>query len=119
MRKNLELYGKEYYEYAETLSSGNVYYIMISKRLLLKPMLPIWIYLLCLFLVRNNIFFAMVGLPSLIVFSVSLVMLFPLWEACNVSVQAYITFHVVSVLLIKIISVPVSMLLEVLWILCV
>ena len=119
MRKNLELYGKEYYEYAETLSSGNVYYIMISKRLLLKPMLPIWIYLLCLFLVRNNIFFAMVGLPSLIVFSVSLVTLFPLWEACNVSVQAYITFHGVSVLLLKIISVPVSMLLEVLWILCV
>lgn len=118
MSKNLKLYGKEYYEYTELLSLGNVYYILISKRLLIKPMIPIWAYLLVLFLVRSNIFFAMVGLPSLIVFSVFLVMLFPLWEACNVSAKAYIVFHGTSILLIKIISIPVSMLLEVLWTLC-
>ena len=72
MSKNLKLYGKEYCEYTELLSLGNVYYILISKRLLIKPMMPIWAYLLALFLVRSNIFFAMVGLPSLIVFSVFL-----------------------------------------------
>lgn len=118
MSENLKLYGKEYYEYTELLSFGNVYYILISKRLLLKPMIPIWLYLLGLFLVRSNIFFAMVGLPSLIVLSVSLVTFFPLWAACNISTRAYITFHGVSILLIKIISVPVSVLLEVLWTLC-
>lgn len=118
MSKNLKLYGKEYCEYTELLSLGNVYYILISKRLLIKPMMPIWAYLLALFLVRSSIFFAMVGLPSLIVFSVFLAMFFPLWEACNVSAKAYIVFHGVSILLIKIISIPVSMLLEVLWTLC-
>ena len=118
MSKNLKLYGKEYYEYTELLLLGNVYYILISKRLLIKPLIPIWACFLALFLVRSNIFFAMVGLPSLIIFSVFLVMLFPLWEACNVSAKAYIVFHGISILLIKIISVPVSMLSEVLWILC-
>jgi len=118
MDKNLKLYKKEYYEYTELLSLGNVYYILISKRLLLKPIIPMWTYFLGLFLVRNNIFFAMVGLPSLIVFSVFLVMLFPLWSSCNISAKAYIAFHSISILLLKIISVPASMLLEVLWILC-
>ena len=118
MNKNLRLYGKEYYEYTELLSLENVYYITICKRLLLKPMIPMWIYLLGLFLVRSDTFFSIVGLPSLIVFSVFLVMFFPLWEACNVSAKAYIVFHGASILLIKIISIPVSMLLEVLWTLC-
>ena len=118
MSKNLKLYGEEYYEYTELLSLGNVYYILISKRLLIKSMIPLWAYLFTLFLVRNNIFFAMAGLPSLILFSVFLVMFFPLWEACNVSARAYIVFHGASILLIKIISIPVSMLLEVLWTLC-
>ena len=118
MSKNLRIYGKEYYEYTELLSSGNMYYILISKRLLIKPMLPIWACFLAMFLVHSHIFFAMVGLPSLIIFSVFLVMLFPLWEACNISARAYIVFHGASILLIKIISIPVSMLLEVLWTLC-
>ena len=118
MNKNLKLYGNEYYEYTELLSLGNVYYILISKRLLIKPMIPIWAYLLVLFLMHSNMFFAMVGLPSLIVFSVFLVMFFPFWKACNVSAKAYTVFHGASILLIKIISIPVSMLLEVLWTLC-
>jgi len=118
MSDNLRIYEKEYYEYTKLLSFGNVYYILISKRLLIKPLLPMWLYFLGLFLVHSDIFFAMVGLPSLIVFSVFLVMFFPLWEACNVSVKAYIVFHSASILLIKIISIPVSMLLEVLWTLC-
>ena len=116
--KNLRVYGADYYDFISLISSGEVYYILISKRLLIKPMMSIWAYLLVLFLVRSNIFFAMVGLPSLIVFSVFLVIFFPLWEACNVSAKAYIVFHGASILLIKIISIPVSMLLGVLWTLC-
>ena len=118
MSKNLKLCGNEYYKYTDLLTLGNVYYILISKRLLIKPMMPIWAYLFALFLVRNNVFFAMVGFPSLIVFAVSLVMYFPLWEACNISAKAFVVFHSVCVLLIKIISIPVSVLLEVLWTLC-
>ena len=118
MNKNLKLYKKEYYEYIGLLSLGNVYYIMISKRLLLKPILPLWIYLFCLFLVRSNIFFAMVGFPSLVIFSFFLSMLFPLWEACNISHKAYIVFHSTCIIILKIVSIPFSMLLEVLWTLC-
>ena len=118
MSKNLKLYGKEYYEYTEFLSLGNVYYILISKRLLLKPVLPIWLFLLGVFLVRNHIFFAMVALPSLLVFTIFLVMLFPLWEACNISVKAYIVFHNSCIIILKTISIPLSMLLEVFWNLC-
>lgn len=118
MSEQLRVYGKEYYEYTELLSLGNVYYIMISKRLLLKPMIPMWTYFLCLFLVRNHIFFAMVGLPSFVAFSVFLVMYFPLWKACNFSAKAYIVFHCVFLLFLKMFSVPVSMFLEVLWTLC-
>lgn len=117
--KNLRVYGTDYYDYISLISSGDVYYILISKRLLLKPMLPIWLYLLCLFLVSSNIFFAIVGLPSLILFSIFLIIFFPQWKACNVSTKAYIAFHGASIILIKIISIPISIMLrEVLWTLC-
>ena len=116
--KNLRVYGDDYYDFLSLVSSGEVYYILISNRLLIKPMMPVWAYLLVLFLVRRAMFFAMVGLPSFIVFSVFLAMFFPLWKACNVSAKAYIVFHCALILLIKIISIPVSMLLEVLWTLC-
>ena len=118
MSNNLNLYEKGYYEYTKLLSGGNVYYILISKRLLLKPIIPIWAYLLGLFLVQSNIFFAMVGLPSIFIYSVFLIMYFPLWESCNISAKAYITFHSACIIILKIISIPVSVLLEVLWNLC-
>lgn len=114
----MSIHNKDYEEYIELLSLGNVYYIVISKRLLIKPLIPIWAYLLGLFLVRNHVFFAMVGIPSLVVFSVFLIMLFPLWEACNISAKAYIVFHGISIFMIKMISLPISMLLEVVWTLC-
>lgn len=118
MSENSKLYAKEYYKYTELLSNGNVYYILISKGLLLKPILPIWLCLLGLFSVRNNIFFAMVGLPSLIIFSVFLIAFFPIWQSFNISAKAYIVFHSTLIIILKIISIPVSMLLEVLWTLC-
>ena len=119
MSKSFKLYREDYYEYIELLSLGNIYYILISKRLLLKPMMPIWTYLFCLFIVRSNMFFAMVGLPSLIVLGVFLIMFFPLWESCNISAKAYIVFHSTFIIILRIISIPVSMFLEVLWTLCV
>jgi len=115
--KNLKLYGKDYDEYIELLSQGKVYSILISKRLLLRPMVPVWLYVFGLFLVRNGAFFAVVGLPSIIVYSVFLVMAFPLWEACHVSVRAYAVFHGACLFSLKILSIPISMLLEEVWIL--
>ncbi len=119
MSKDLKLYGNDYHDYIELLSLGTVYYILISKRLLLKPMIPLWLYFGGLFLIGGNVFFAMVGLPSLIIFLVFLMMYFPPWQACNISTKAYVVFHSISLLLLKVISVPVSMLLEVLWTLCI
>ena len=117
MNKNLKLYGKDYEAYTELLSHGNVYYILISKRLLFKPFVPLWLYFFGLFLVWNGVFFAVVGLPSLIVFSVFLVMAFPLWQACHISGKAYAVFHCNCLIILKIFSIPISMLLEDVWIL--
>ena len=118
MSKNLQLYRKEYIEYTELLSAGNVYYILISKRLLFSPMILIWVCIFALFLIRSEIFFAMIGLPSIIVYACFLFKIFPLWKSCNFSLKAYIAFHSVCVLILKIISMPVSLLLEVIWTLC-
>ena len=115
---NLAFYGKDFYEYTKFLSSENTYYILISKELLIRPMISIWLYLLGLFSVPNGIFFAMVGLPSLIIFSVFLIMQFSLWKNCNISAGIYIFFHSGCILLIKLISIPVSMFLEALWTSC-
>lgn len=118
MNKNIMLYPKEYYEYVELLSDGHVYYILICHRLLLRPIIPVWLYLLGLFLVQNYVFFAVITLPSIVIFLFFLIMLFPIWAACNVSIKAYIAFHSACIILLKIVSIPVSALLEVLWTLC-
>lgn len=118
MMKNLKFCAKEYYDYIEHLSRGEIYYILISKRLLLRMVVPVWMYFLAIFVVRSNVFWAMVGLPSIIVYIVFLTLAYPMWKACNISSKAYIIFHVVFLLLLKIISIPVSMLLEELWTLC-
>lgn len=112
--KNLILFNGGYYEYLNFLSCGNKYYILISKRLLIKPLLPIWIYLFCLFLIRNPVFFCIAVLPNLVLFSAFLYMLFPLWSYCNFSKTAYIVFHCICIIILKKISIPISMLLEVL-----
>ena len=115
----LNLYGRDYDEYRQFLQAGNQYSILISKRLLLKPMVPLWLYFLALFLVPSGIFFAMVGLPSLILFSVFLVMWYPYWRACHVSMIAYTIFHALCLLLLKLASVLLFFLMEVLWIFCI
>ncbi len=117
-RENINLYSKDYYDYIELLSSGETYSILISKRLLIQPMVYMWMCILGLFLVNNNVFFAIVGIPCFVIFGVFLIMFFPLWNSCNISLKAYTFFHIVSILCLKFISVPISFLLEELWILC-
>ncbi len=116
MKGNLKPYGKDYEQYTVLLSQGNVYSILICKRLLFRPMVPIWVYVFGLLLVRNGVFFAMVGLPSLFLIAIHIVMAFPLWEACSVSGRAYTVFHLFSLFLLKLLSYPISMLLEDIWI---
>ena len=117
MKKNNK-YGSEYYAYITMLSSGNSFKIFICKRLLFRPVFAVWLFLFGLFLIPSNIFWAMVGLPCLSILSVYLIILFPFWNACNISPKAYIIFHVLILLLLKILSIPVRFLLEALWILC-
>ena len=107
-RNNLKLYGKDYYQYLELLSAGNTYSILISKRLLIRPIIPVWVCVFLLFLVRNSVFFFAVGLPSLMVFAVFLWVCFPAWRACNISPKAYLCFHIFMLFALKIVSVPIS-----------
>lgn len=112
--KNLNIYGSDYYSYMDMLSSGNIFRILISKRLLLRPVIPVWFCLFWLFLVPSNTFFAMVGLPSLIIFGVYLAQLYQFWSACGISKKAYSFFHAAAVLLLKILSSVIIALLGVL-----
>ena len=118
MSKNLKLHNNDYYDYIKFLSSGNTYFILISKRILFRSIMPIWIYLFGLFLIQNRIFFGMAVLPCLILVSVFLYFAFPLWNVCNISSKAYVVFHVSVIILLKLLSVPITFLLEELWILC-
>lgn len=112
---NLSLYGRAYNGYIAFLSTGETYSILIAKRLLLRPLLPIWGYLLGLFCVRNSVFAAIVILPCLLIFSIFLVMLFPLWRACRVPPAAYVLFHLTVLLMLKGVSILFFLLLEALW----
>ena len=113
---SLSLYCKAYHDYIALLSAGETYGILIAKRLLTRPLMPAWGYLLGLFCVRDPVFGAMVTFPCLLIFGVFLAQYFPLWRACRVSVAAYLFFHTVIFLILKGISIPISLLLEVLWI---
>lgn len=112
--RNLRLYGNEYYAYMEMLSSGNCFKILISKRLLFRPMLPLWCFIFATFLVPSTTFFAVIGLPVFVVFATHLIMQFPFWSACNISRKAYVVFHTAFLLLLKIVSIPIVVFMEVL-----
>ncbi len=108
----------EYKLYIKMLAAGETYSILISKRLLLRTVLPFWVLLFAIFMIPNFVFFAMVGLPSLILFTVYLVDLYHCWKACNISKSAYIIFHVSTILILRIITAILIKLLEVIWTLC-
>lgn len=112
-------YGNECREYIGMLLSNGPFSITISKRLLICPVIPIWAFLLAIFLVPDSRFFAMVGIGSLIVCVIYLIILFPAWNACNISIKAYIIFHSFIVIILKTLSIPLYMLLEKLWTLCI
>ena len=116
--KNFKMYATDYYGYISMLSSGDSFKILISKRLLFRTVSPMWFLLFGIFLVQSSIFFAMVGLPSMILFFIFLVKNFSLWQACGFSAKAYIVFHCGGLLFLKMFSIPISILLEVLWTSC-
>ena len=113
--KNLKILGADHLAYMEELAIGNIYRILISKRLLLRPLFPMWGILFALFFNGNSTLFAMVGIPIMIVYSVFLVNLYPYWHACNISVRAYAFFHAESILFLLILSFFTSKLSEVIY----
>lgn len=108
----------EYKLYIRMLAAGETYSIFISKRLLFRTVLPFWALLFLEFLIPSNVFFAMVGIPSLILFAVYLVDLYHCWKACNISKSAYAVFHVSAILILRVITAILIKLLEAIWILC-
>lgn len=108
----------EYRLYIRMLAAGETYSIFISKRLLLRTVLPFWVLFFVVFMIPNTVFFAMVGLPSLILYAVYLVDLYHCWKACNISKSAYTIFHVFTILILRIITAILIKLLEVIWTLC-
>ncbi len=96
--KNLKILGADHLAYMKELAAGGVYRILISKRLLLRPILPMWGVFFALFFIGNSTLFAMVGIPIMIAYSVFLVNLYPYWRACNISVRAYVFFHSAAIL---------------------
>ena len=121
MRKltnNLRLYGNDYYGYINFLLSGERYSILISKRLLIRPIIPAWLWFWGLFLVKSGIFFGMVVFPCLIMYCIFLYIIYPLFDACRVNPKAYVLFHTFMILLLKLLSYPTTLLLEALWTLC-
>lgn len=115
---NLKLQKSEYSAYIDMLSSDNKFQILISKRLLFRTVWLFWLLFLIFFSLLKGVFFGVVVLPSLILFGIYLHILFPIWNACNISPKAYIIFHLGALLILKLLSIPFGYLLEVLWILC-
>lgn len=112
-RKTLASLDKDYYPYAQMLLSGDSYGILISKRLLIKPLKIFWACFFVAFLIRGGaVVFGAAILPSLILFSLFLTMLYPIWHACSISRGAYIFFHIAVLVALKLISIPTSFLLE-------
>ena len=108
----------EYWLYLRLLAAGETYSVFISKRLLMRTVLPFWVLFFVVFMIPNPVFFAMVGIPSLILFAIYLVDLYHYWKACNISKSAYTVFHVSAILILRIITAILIALLEAIWILC-
>lgn len=108
----------EYKLYIRMLAAGETYSIFISKRLLIRTVFPFWVLLFFEFMIPNTVFFAMVGIPSLILYAVYLVDLYHYWRACNISKSAYAIFHTSTILILSVITAILKKLLEVIWILC-
>ena len=116
--KKITIGKADHIEYAELLLSGERYHITISKRYLFRTFLPFWIELLFLFSIRNKVFFGYIILPNLILYGLFAYMLYDIWKQCSISPGAYIGFHLVILIILKILGIPFGHFLEVLWILC-
>lgn len=108
----------EYRLYIRMLAAGETYSIFISKRLLFRTVFPFWVLFFVVFMIPNTVFFAMVGLPSLILYAVYLIDLYRYWRACNISKGAYAIFHASALLVLRVMTGILLKLLEVIWTLC-
>lgn len=108
----------EHIAYIEFLKLGEVYHITISKRLLFRTLLPFWIELLVLFSIRSKEFFGYIVLPNLMLYGLFTYMAYEVWKQCSISPKAYIVFHVMVIIILKILGNPFGYILEVLWTLC-
>lgn len=108
----------EYRLYIRMLAAGETYSIFISKRLLLRTVFPFWVLFFVVFMIPNTVFFAMVGLPSLILYAVYLIDLYHYWRACSISKGAYAIFHASALLVLRVMTGILLKLLEVIWTLC-
>ena len=108
----------EYRLYIRMLAAGETYSIFISKRLLLRTVFPFWVLFFVVFMIPNTVFFAMVGLPSLILYAVYLIDLYRYWRACSISKGAYAIFHASALLVLRVMTGILLKLLEVIWTLC-
>ena len=108
----------EYKLYLRMLASGETFSILISKRLLFRTVLPFWILVFFVFTIPNYVFWALVGIPILILYSLYLWNLYRYWSACNISKHAYIVFHISALFCMIVAASIFSKLLEELWILC-
>lgn len=108
----------EHIVYIEFLKLGEVYHITISKRLLFRTLLPFWIELLVLFSIRSKEFFGYIVLPNLMLYGLFTYMAYEVWKQCSISPKAYIVFHVMVIIILKILGNPFGYILEVLWTLC-
>ena len=108
----------EHIAYIKFLKLGEVYHITISKRLLFRTLLPFWIELLVLFSIRSKEFFGYIVLPNLMLYGLFTYMAYEVWKQCSISPKAYIVFHVMVIIILKILGNPFGHILEVLWTLC-
>ena len=116
--KKITVVKPQHIQYAEFLLAEKNYNIIISRHYLLRMLHPFWIVLLLLFSIPNKFFFGYVVLPNILLYFIFLFSIYEIWKCCNIPLKAYIVFHTIMLVFLKLLSIPIGYLLEVLWTLC-
>ena len=111
--KDLKLYSSDFYSDTKMLLSGNTFRILISKRLLMRPLIPMWVFLFFIMMIPGKVFFWIAGFPCLGLYAVFLLGNYPYWEACSVKKLPFVLWNAIWVLFLKLLTIPVLNLLEV------
>lgn len=116
--KKITIGKPQHIQYVEFLLAEKNYNIMISRHYLFRILRPFWIVLLLLFSIQNKFFFGYVVLPNILLYFILLFSIYEIWKCLNIPLKAYIAFHTTVLVILKLLSIPVGYLLEVLWTLC-